>query len=1627
MNPIQLTQELQQTLVSYLTTTFDVNRDRKEARLADFIKESLDKPRALFAGPYLELTAPYQTGQSLQTLIAEGVLNPALPTRLPSFAQGKPIPLTAPLYQHQEQAVRRLSLGRNVVVSSGTGSGKTEAFLIPLLNDLISDTTPGVRAVLVYPLNALVNDQLDRLRTLLQGTEITFGRYTSELLGLQSKAKEAMRQEWRESKELQQRFPTYPLPNEVIGRDQIRTGELLPQILITNYAMLEYLLLRPQDNPLFASGLWKFVVLDEAHTYAGAQGIEVGLLLRRLQQRLGHGMQCIATSATLTNDDAVEAARFAEALFGEPFAPEDIIFGQTDKAYHPVEEPKAIPITAYTHSLFPKLLANVREGAHEAENTAVVASYLYQIGLIPQPIAPADRQGKTPAQLLWDVLPSNQDLIQLRQLMEHAGEPLEVTAVAEQLFATRLPDTQQQAQAIHHLIELASMARPDPESASLLPTRYHLFVRAPQGIWACLNPICPDKIGDESWSKLFATPRQTCDCCGSPVYPVVICRTCGQVYLRLFYQEENRLYVPEPTELTQAEKRYVTWKPIQDNLALAEEDDDEEELVQQQENQSKLSQKEFPFCLTCQQEVKAGRCGCHPPATPRHTTLYLMQTEENETTSRGTKTRSNPVAHLNECGRCHSQSLKSQQEVVTEVSMGDLSPLVNLTERLYRALPPASDSYIRSKAGGGRKLLSFYDSRQRAARFAAYVQDVVNQKGYRTIIYEGLQKIAYWADFTDVTQRMLELALTYRILHNDVHVAAENLPTTINNSQRKRLLEKMSVYLLAEISTQLRSRIALESLGLLAVTYGEPEREPDYASLAQNIGLSPLQTRTLVHYLLDGLRRAKIVTLPDGVDRDHELFGRNKFSPRLVKSDNGKEQVLWCGKTPRHGRRRLVQKVLQAEGLASDDTAVIQTLDHIWEWLVAKSDLLDTSRPAEGYQLKHKKLHFQTKAEWYRCNECQRLNCRGDSLPCPHPNCDGRYEPLDPASMAGNFYRHSLRQPPVPMRVEEHTAQLQPEQGRKYQASFKNGDVNMLSCSTTFEMGIDLGDLQAVVMSNIPPTVANYKQRAGRAGRRTSGTAFILAWAGDRPHDQTYFKNPAEIISGRVRIPYLDVDNPIITQRHINALLLSRFLRYCATQTKYVDTAQAFFEGDEENGTPAYWNWLPDWLQTDGELLKQEVLGYLTAVGKTSLTAADAIKEFQDTLTARGHEPYQQRVGYYYEEWQKLHQKQKPGKDEDPELKLYNSLLKRQHNENIIEFFSKQGILPSYSFPLHVVELRIVGKETGEGLRLQRDLVQAIREYAPGQEVVANKRIWQSAGLDLMGKEPKTFAYKLCANCRHLQLETIAGKPLTTSNQPCPVCGQVPLRRSPASVYLEPDGFWASKDSGNPAGQFVDQPAQQIQAALVVPAPVLKKQLSSLLSVGYNRDGSLLHINEGSIKYHGNGFKLCPKCGVHITHQEKACKVCKTVLKQEGGRYMLGFQQRTDTLHLQFSDTPYYVGDDSFTPFWVSLKYALIQGASRALQIERKDIGGVLYPEQMGDSWRPTVVLYDNVPGGAGHVKRIEEAMGEVVTAVLTILDCDCETSCYRCLREYSNQFEHSQLNRELILPYLQRLHTELS
>lgn len=1637
MNAVKITQTLKQALVDYLVTTFDANKDGNEPELARKIRESFEYPRALITGPYLEMIYPYVKGTSLNSLCQEGVLSAKLQSlHCFSLPKPEPIPLDVPLYLHQEKAIRKLCQEeRSVVISSGTGSGKTECFTIPIVNDLLNDPTPGVRALLVYPMNALVNDQMERLRVILKGTSILFGRFTSELPDEEKRNSES-------------------LPNEIISRNEIRKEKKYPQILITNYAMLEYLLLRPEDSDLFDTGLWKYIVLDEAHTYTGAQGIEVAMLLRRLKQRLGKKpgeMLCIATSATLVNDNHTLAINFAKNLFSEDFSEEDIIFGDEER-HNLLKTDQTQSVIApenYLDPAFGEIIEEIRKidpsnenkSKNSSPNIETIALKLNEMEIINNDgLRSAEKFQDYLPGFLYEVLSNNADLLKLHDWMIEADQPVLFEDAARMIFPSL--DQQDQATALYRLIEICAIARPSPNILPLLPVKYHIFARPPQGIWACINPNCPGKDLkiETKWSRLYSNPTIFCESCGAQVYPIYLCRDCGQVYIATHFDTQRNIYSPAVEQLQEGnQKRYFTWAPIVENVLLSDTLEDDEESEDQEKMSDRLSfqQNQNFLCLNCG-KLKT-HCTCKKPAI----SIPLFDIEEKKTRTRCGKINERfvPIENLQECPRCHSKA-KVTTEIVTPIKVHDTAPLANLTYELYRQLPCSDKIEQQKLPGEGRKLLTFCDSRQGAARFAAYLQDVSIKQNYRHIIPKAIEQFmkpddlgeSFLPNLSDLSRKSGEIALKNGIIFNDPD--SDNYRSfsgPFSKEQRRSASIQMAKIILGEFTTGRRSRQSLESMGLAGISYFGKNAEPDFADIADKIGLSCEQVDALIGYLLDDLRFIKAVKLPDYVyPEDDSIFGPNRRNPHVIRQGKpNNNEVRWIGETSRQYRRQYIKRILEFNQINCSENNVINVLTLIWDWLINLPGLLSGSA-SDGYQIDPAYIYFYKPEQWFRCKRCQRLFYRGTSLPCPYPHCGGELEPIDlTSSLQHNYYFNLFRQELIPIRIEEHTAQIDSEKGKDYQEKFKKGNINALSCSTTFEMGIDLGDLQAVAMSNVPPTVANYRQRAGRAGRRTSGTAFILTWASDRPHDQAYYDHPVEIISGRVNVPNIRLENKYILRRHVNAILLSQFLRYRKNQgieTGNLTLTGSFFDNDFSD--KPHYSFLQEWIQAASEEIKkslQEFAEFFPA--ENGIWIKKGIDDFQEDLRKINDEHYQPITSYYKEQINHFSiqsgDTSKPFKETEESMKTlqyYQNLLSRMRGEKgrlsgfLIDYLSSRGVLPSYSFPLYTVELSLPKEiKANAHLRLERDLRQAIREYAPGSEIVADKRIWRSQRPLFWRETPKILEYRICEHCHHLDLSMGAGVSLPQTDIVCSVCHEPFGNKTHIRKFVEPDGFSADPKSGKPAGQYVEIKQNQMRSALIPEQNLEEEAFSPFINLSYQPDGKLLYVNEGEF---GNGFSFAIQAFAFLSDSG------------EKEKFSLGHIQTTNTLHIRFTgNESIQIPSPDDQSFWLSLLYALIHGASHCLQIERRDIDGVLFPRSKEGSWEQTIVLYDNVPGGAGHVKAIKENFYGVLREARRILNCDdCspDTSCYHCLRDYNNQFFHELLKREKALKFLDLLVAKL-
>lgn len=455
--------------------------------LGSALQRCIESTPVLTKGPFLEATPPYRSGATIAELITEGVL----PDGFRALASSE-MPQDRPLYVHQERALRKVAAGRNVVVATGTGSGKTEGFLVPILAELAREKAagtlgPGVRALILYPMNALANDQIKRLRRLLAATpDLTFGRYVGDTPYTPRDAEARF----------QQLNPGEPrLPNELLSREEMQVNP--PHILLTNYAMLEYLLLRPKDMDLFEgdhAGTWKFLVVDEAHVYDGARGSELAMLLRRLRDRVdgGESLTCIATSATVGGDTKPESVTtFASNLFGSKFewvegdeSRQDLVLGQR----HPIPSGVWGPLTGADYGDI-------------AASKDIVAAVLDRC---PPAFA---AQGAAVA------FATERSMATTRTML--ASGVATLASVAARLGADWVPAD------VPHLVTAGAHIT-DASGVPVLSGRYHQWIRAVEGAFTCLHPTTP---------HLSLARREKCEECERPVYELAACTRCGTAYV----------------------------------------------------------------------------------------------------------------------------------------------------------------------------------------------------------------------------------------------------------------------------------------------------------------------------------------------------------------------------------------------------------------------------------------------------------------------------------------------------------------------------------------------------------------------------------------------------------------------------------------------------------------------------------------------------------------------------------------------------------------------------------------------------------------------------------------------------------------------------------------------------------------------------------------------------------------------------------------------------------------------------------------------------------------------------------------------------------------------------------------
>lgn len=1586
---------------------------------------------ALFSEPVIEGAASYRSSGRTPAELSGELVHPKVAEALTAGSPEDDYRFVHPAYAHQVEAWRLLSPEKrnSVLVSSGTGSGKTECFLIPLLNDLAEESEhegrlSGVRALMLYPLNALIASQEQRLRQWTRpfGGKIRFGLYN----GLMKDARKHDRDRAEEAS-----------PEQVLYRRTLRSDP--PPILVTNNTMLEYITIRKQDQPILerSRGKLRWIIIDEAHSYVGSAAAEVSLLLRRVLQAFEvepENVRFVATSATIGGSDEAAKAdlrRYLADLSGAPIENVHVVFGDREEVSLPAPIGKAGPLEASRQSL----------ESHPAVQSLVRAA----------------EKGPLP----------------LSKAATHAEackvEPIEL------------------------LERIAGRGKESDQA--LLPLRIHKFVRAIPGLWSCLNPDCGgSKPRDWLFGAVLFDRTETCPHCQSPAFELINCRECGTPWLDAYDQGDT--LTPRPSAPERDE--FAATSAMTEGGAFEVDEPEAEtpapETAPRVGSRRLIGLGEFSGAQTRTVCPKSGAlperksagadvwlsgligdgacpsCGVGPTATTR-SPLWPFRFGAPFLLQNATPTLLEGVS-----------SHASERQLLP----GEGRQLLSFTDSRQGTARFAANIETQSERGYVRAFI--YHLVQKALA-------QIDRAADRRALDDAIAKLSVYASDPTFAQ-MLEQKRAER-------AALDQPPTVPWHEAVTALSEDPTVaqWIRAVWDEDRDERFGSSPVALAEfLLLRELARRPRKANAVETMGFAQLRfsrLASLTEASVPAEFRAKGLTFADWRDYLYLLMDvvlRNAFVLRMSEQDARwllprhafLRHIVGPGQTPNrvHDKTwptaratgaksyavRALERGLRLDASEPEHRSIINAiLQRAWD---AMSPLLEG--PASTYALDLSKAELAPVKEGWLCPVTNRVLSRlvfgsspyslsaAGNVPKPEPiklpalplvfprgaqdraSIERTLE-ADPAVMDlrergvwSDLHSRAAMLTPY-YRAEEHSAQQPPHRLRGFEAEFRDYKINLLACSTTMEMGVDIGSVEAVLNTNVPPSIANYRQRVGRAGRRGQGFSSSLTFARDTPLDREAFRQPSDYLRRGLRAPRVKLDSEPIVQRHVNARLLAEWFKAAEGQLIRARSGDFFgcpadlkAERVAEAPVERFITWLndPSTAQVMSHPL-QKLVGGTVLSGRLDLlvTAAEAFREAEQSFVGS---------------WEALREQ---AQDIDPAaIGAIEKPLRRMCGEPLLGELANRSVLPGHGFPNAVVPFINECAESRDRVRdgdaeesndrrynyPSRNADVAIREYAPGAEVVIDGLVWTSAGVTLNWRRPahepgpkdiqSLKHFWVCEDCQ----EPGSGHVRATS---CAACGSERLN---LGRFLAPAGFkvgWRDKPHAHTdTAQYIEPEPVRISAGAAAWMPLMDASMGRYR--GSHR-GRLLHLSHGP---GGAGYRVCLECGRSAVAGDPGFddhEALTPVKGSSGGRcagndrpfgrtepLALGHETQTDVAELQPA------GLMNPGAAW-ALGSALRESLARELGIEARELGLSTEP-RVGPVGEQThsIFLWDVAAGGAGYAPQLFSDVVGVFSAAAQRLDCplECEGGCSACILAADLYAQQTIVDRKAALEFVRSL-----
>ncbi|MBA4411163.1 MAG: hypothetical protein C0397_17315 [Odoribacter sp.] len=1344
-NPIKIWRELKSIYLKYIDSGLPLSDDR----LADERRKLFNEPGAICQPPIIELVSNYETKDdlTLSQICDKLDINPEFAdfVRLGLFEDGKD-GKERKLYQHQKDAIEYALMKErmHVIATTGTGSGKTECFLLPIIADLIEESknwdknrTRAVRALILYPLNALAEDQMIRLRKTVnssnlkqtgtrdwldqnrKGHRFYFGRYTGKTPFSGKKDSKKLNDEkydlkrnWEAAKNSGNKDFLYHIPCMDEGSsemwDRWSMQETPPDILITNYSMLNIMLMRKQEDAIFEqTKQWLLedkrnifhLVVDEMHSYRGTAGTEVAYLLRLLLKRLGlepdsEQVQFLASSASMQDNDRTRI--YLATFFG-------VRADLSSKKFKLLTNPKSTTVPKPNVSISANLFSN---NIHLFVNDGAVETMEFLESLSCSSFTSLCANYKLKDWLKFAM--QNED---------SSSSAKNIYELANKIFA------RQDEEAINALegVLVAIGKAKTITYAALQPMRAHYFFRNIDGLWACTNPDCSEVEKDFNWEdrkigKLYRSPGKAYCNCGGKILELLICRSCGEPYFWGYELKElgKRFVVCDQPSFQEPLKYITIWpNPEQEGDPLKREN-----------------------WLNNDYKWETGELSLIPNRLAEYS---MFCTPDNY-----------PVKYPNLCPKCGIEYTIEDARSILPISKHSTG-----VQKVNQVMADALMRSMRQEKDGNPKLVLFSDSRQSAAKLSAGIELDHYRDVLRKTVIESLESqdininiLLKYREFGYSGLTDKEKDIFRSLSSSDRFLRIKNLirdekEEGIINKEVDDFLDAKSLIELRLIEDKVWPKLAFKGINPAGP---KPSKYSYFNSDWKNL------------YRWDE-EKVETNDLPGHLEKFHQNIIKECNTEQLITIFAHKKrsfESLKIGyitadiKDVEDKFSQFIDVVIRLLGeewkIANYDTKYHRTSFPNSVWGYAKKVFGDINRDGKRPKMDRVKqlmserkiinflkielsgvgLYFkkvEAGDDIWICSKCSSIHL--------HPSCGVCYNCLTPLGASrkieesdltnSNDYYQYLATFPETFRLhcEELTGQTSKEDSTKRQRHFQGffqedevrqvDEIDLLSVTTTMEAGVDIGSLSAVMMGNVPPQRFNYQQRVGRAGRRGHSFSIALTIAKGNSHDQTHYHQTERMVSSVPKDPYLEIHSSEIAERMIIKEVLRESFKEINSDKGITDNVH----GDFGNGF--YWKdnrkIVADWIENN----HNEIWAIINCLSKET-----ELNKSRDTLFSVITSEL---------------------------ITMVNEVVndeKKYPQEELSEKLANAGLLPMFGFPTRVRSLYEKEPEKLPATEVvDRPIDLAISTFAPGCEIVKDKKVLKSVGFvtykTIKGPKPIEF------------------------------------------------------------------------------------------------------------------------------------------------------------------------------------------------------------------------------------------------------------------------------------------------